>query len=101
LTPPTGPAKRTTTDADGNYLFDNNAELPGYTVAVTGVPAGFTTDPPTSLVFDIPVGTAVTGKDFTPSELPSVSGKVSGGGLPLGAVTSLSLRRAAAPLSRR
>ncbi|MEO8888307.1 MAG: carboxypeptidase-like regulatory domain-containing protein [Jatrophihabitantaceae bacterium] len=87
LTPPAGPAKVITTEADGKYLFDGNAELPGYHVAVTGVPAGFRTDPPASLAFDIPIGTPVTGKDFTVSELPSVSGTVTGGGQPLGGVT--------------
>lgn len=87
LTPPAGPTKVITTDALGNYLFDDNAEQSGYTVAVTAVPAGFHTDAASSHIFDIPIGAAVTAQDFTLSELPTVSGRITGGGDPLGAVT--------------
>jgi LPXTG-motif cell wall-anchored protein len=86
LTPPIGPAVVTTTGPDGSYLLDNNAVGTGYTVAVTGVPAGFTVSGATSRTFDI-VSAAVTGQDFTLAEAPSVSGTVTGGGNPLGGVT--------------
>ncbi|PRZ44058.1 LPXTG-motif cell wall-anchored protein [Antricoccus suffuscus] len=88
LTPPGGgTAKVTTTDPAGNYLFDDNAEVAGYTVALTGVPDGFAPSGPASLAFDISPGSPVTGLDFILAELPAVSGTVIGGGDPLGGVT--------------
>jgi hypothetical protein len=88
LTPPGGGTPVvTTTDSAGNYLFDNNAEVAGYGVAVTGMPAGFTLSGAASRNFDIAPGTPVSGQDFTLTELPSISGTVSGGGDPLGGVT--------------
>lgn len=94
LTPPGGgPPRTTTTDADGRYLFDDNAEQDGYTVAVTGVPDGYDISGPGSRSFDIPHGTPVTGQDFTLVELPSVSGTVTGGGAGLpGATVTLTPR---------
>ncbi|MBE7163191.1 MAG: carboxypeptidase regulatory-like domain-containing protein, partial [Williamsia herbipolensis] len=87
LTPPAGPAKVTTTDDTGHYLFDDNTEAAGYTVTVTAIPDGYSVRGADSLDFDIPVGTPVTGLDFTLAELPDVAGTVTGGGDPLGAVT--------------
>ena len=87
LTPPSGPTKVTTTDEEGRYRFDDNAELPGYTVAVTAEPDGFVIRGASSHSFDIEPGTPVTGADFTLVELPAVSGTVTGGGGALAGVT--------------
>lgn len=88
LTPPGGGTPTVvTTDASGQYLFDDNAEVAGYAVAVTGIPDGYQVSGVASRSFDILPGTPVTGQDFTLVEQPSVSGVVTGGDGPLGGVT--------------
>ena len=87
LTPPApGTPKTTTTDADGRYLFDDNAEQAGYAVAVTGVPEGYDVTGPASRTFDIDPGATVPAQDFSVREQVGVAGTVSGGGEGLGGV---------------
>ncbi|MGC4109254.1 MAG: carboxypeptidase regulatory-like domain-containing protein [Nocardioides sp.] len=81
---PGGGTKTTTTEPDGTYLFDDNAEGDGYFVTID-VPPGYHGDDQRA-PFDIGT-TAVTGQDFDLTANADVSGHVTDGGGGVGGVT--------------
>jgi hypothetical protein len=86
LAPPVGPPVTTTTGADGTYLLDNNATGPGYSISIA-VPDGYSPGPGGTTLSGITVAaTPIVGQDFTLTDLPSVSGTVTGGGTGVGGV---------------
>ncbi len=88
LTPPGGDTPLVTrTDALGRYLFDDNPEISGYTVAVTDIPDGYRISGQAARTFDITPGTPVTGQDFTLTTEPTLSGQVTAADEPLSGVT--------------
>lgn len=81
-----GPAKVTTTDVRGYYVFDDNADNTTYTISVTPPDGYLSTGTRTAVVPDNTT-TPVTGQDFVLPALPTVSGAVDGPDGPLGGVT--------------
>ena len=81
---PGGGTKTTTTEADGRYLFDDNAIGNGYFVTID-VPAGYhgVDQRPPFIVDNVPI----TGQDFDLTANPDVSGRVTDGGEGIGGVT--------------
>jgi len=82
---PDSSTKTITTDADGRYLFDDDAPGSGYFVSID-VPAGYTTTTDQRPPFAI-ASAAITDEDFVLIANPDVSGTVTGGGAGLGGVT--------------
>ncbi len=80
---PGGGTKTTTTEADGSYLFDDNAVGEGYVVSID-VPDGYHGDDQRA-PFDID-DQAITGQDFDLTANPDLSGTVTGGGDGIGGV---------------